>query len=223
MAWTAENAYVTEAEFKSAVKLTGNTDHDDKLSLAATAASRAVDDHCGRRFYVDDATSVRYFTATEPSCLRLTGDPTSVDIASTVDVEVAVDWTGAGTYTDLAASTWRLGPLSAPAEGRPYTRIDLLSAARLFPVGLPDAVKVTATFGWPGATTPATAPAAVREAAMLQAVFLYRRIADAPLGVVGGVGLDGGIVTDTVRVGSSQLVPDARALLARLERGEQRV
>ena len=171
------NDYVTIDVLKSTLTLGGTTFADTDLTAVITAASRAVDNLCERRFYLDaDATSVRYYT------------PTQRDILAIDDLialgSVKTDRIGDGTFPD----TWTvnvdfvLEPYNAtadPADPRPYTDVRVHpNGSFIFPTGYPRSVKVTGQFGW------SSVPDAVQAAAALLATRLLTIRRSAPLGIV---------------------------------------
>lgn len=188
--------YVTRTALKGTLTLANETFADDDIDLALEAASRAIDEHCGRRFYPDsDAAQVRYFSALEDGIVRVD------DLVTLTTLKTDPDRDGVFEYT-WAATDYALGPVNALAEGRPYTEIQRLPyGSYYFPTYYPATIQVTGKFGW------AAAPPAVKAATSILATRLLKRMREAPLGVV-GFGMDGA----TVRVSSTD--PDVGMLLA---------
>lgn len=192
---TAGKLYVQLAEAKSTLQLSGAfADADILRSLGA--ASRAVDEITGRRFYLDaDASQKRYYS---PS------DPWTLDVDDIVTVtSLKTDDAGDGTFEN----TWTLNtdytqePLNAASDLEPWTRFCVHPlGTHLFPVGVPRSVEVTGKFGWP------VVPDLVAEATTLLANRWLKRKREATFGV-SGLGLDGSVV----RIMSSD--PDAKAML----------
>lgn len=175
------NEYATSSELKATLAMTGESFADADIALALTAASRGIDNVCGRRFWADeDADQVRYYNPEAPGCLRID------DLVELT--ELATDPAGDGSFENV----WTLNtdvilePLNAPADGRPWTelRAHPLGAYR-FPCGYPRSVRVTGKFGW------AAVPDQVKEATLILASKLMRRAREAPFGVV-AVGLEQG-------------------------------
>jgi hypothetical protein len=175
----------------STTTLAMDTARDELVALDLAAASRAIDDHCGRYFYADTAASARRFSVygrtrrDRSGRCRLLID----DVASSTGLIVE---TGDGT-TWTAITDYRTEPLNAIAGRRPITAL-----ARAGTWG-GDEVRVTAVWGWPAV------PDAVVKATLIQAARLYRR-KDSPEGVVGSA------EWGTIRV--SRVDPDVQALLA---------
>lgn len=136
--------------------------NEDELAAVIEAASRAIDGHCGRRFWLDDAATDRVFEACDPYVLDLGAH----EIGSSASVTVTTD-DGSGTFsTTVAASGFQLEPVNAPfapAGAAPYTsvrRLDGCWPRQRSRDGRQDLVKITARYGWP------SVPANVAEACM---------------------------------------------------------
>jgi len=167
------NGYITVPELKDWVALNDTVD-DIKIERAITAASRAIDNHCERRFW--QFTGARLFD---------TCDQWILDIDDLVSVTtLKTDAAGDGTYeTTWAVGDYQLLPLNPAAapELRPYDKI-LAVAGQTFPsptgrgrVGL---VEITGVWGWPAI------PEAVSQACKLIATRLLKR-KESPEGVSG--------------------------------------
>lgn len=194
--------YLTLDELKVASETIGVSfiDYDGKRSV--TAASRAIEEYCGRRFWLDaDTTNVRYFTPL---------DNYSVQVDDLVSLgTVQVDYDGAGTFsTPWAATDFTFYPLNAAADGKPYEELRLRRPAYSYP-GLPcweGSVKVTGQFGWPDV------PEQVKSATTLLATKLVKRVREAPFGVVS--------VIDNLAIRVISSDPEFRMLLDPLIRGQ---
>lgn len=164
MAWRP--SYCTAAELRTFVRVPDAVD-DAQLSLAAAAASRAIDRHCLRQFGKTDAPATRVYGAPEPFLLGGRSVWAIDDLMS--DTGLAVTFQG-GAVADVL-----LWPYNAPADGRPWTHLLL---PRAYPA-VDDRLEVAAdVWGW------TAVPDAVKEAALLQGSRLdFRR--DAPAGVAG--------------------------------------
>lgn len=167
------NEYATLEQLKANLGITDDDD-DPILERVLTAASRAVDNYCRRRFWRDPAPVARYFDVSSCSKLR-------VDDIADATVTVATDADGDGTYeTAWAGSDFALLPRNAAADGEPWTHLGRAANSALsFPRGA-GRVQVTATFGWPAV------PPAVVEATLLQAARWFHR-KDTPFAVAEGV------------------------------------
>jgi hypothetical protein len=196
--------YLTIADFKKTLELQGESFADSDLAVAITAASRAIDKCCDRRFWADeDADQVRYYTPTSPGVLQIDDLVTLTDL----DTDEQGDQTFSQAWT-VNTSVF-LEPLNAAADGEPYTRL-CVNAARTslyFPVQYGRSVRVTGKFGWPAV------PSEVKQAATIIAGRLLKRARETPMGVVmAGTGFDGA----AIRIASQD--PDVTMLLSPLRR-----
>lgn len=193
-------AYLSLEELKVASEVTGLSFMDYDGQRSVTSASRAIDEYCGRRFWLDaDTTSVRYFTPTDGYCVQVD------DLVALGTVQS--DSGGDGTYeTTWAAADFNTWPLNAAADGKPYEE---LRARRANYTPWPcweASVKVTGQFGWP------TVPEQVKTATTLLATKLVKRVREAPFGVVS--------VVDNIAVRVINSDPEMKLLLDPLVRGQ---
>lgn len=129
--------YVTASDLQSWL---GGGDTTE-LALAAEAASRAIDKHCGRQF--GNAMGTRFYVP----------DRGVVAIDDTFDAGLTVEFDGAPVaYTPL--------PRNAPANGRPWTQLEVSARGE---------VAITGEFGWPDV------PDAIKLATLILAAQLYER------------------------------------------------
>jgi hypothetical protein len=196
--------YLTVAELKSTLELSGESYADDDLNVAITAASRSVDSFCDRRFWADaDANQIRYYTPTSSVVVQIDDLVTLTTLATddAGDQTFGQAWTA---NTDLF-----LEPLNAAADGQPYTRLctNPARSSLYFPLQYGRSVKVTGKFGWPAV------PTEVKQATTIIAGRLLKRARETPMGVVmAGVGFDGA----AIRIASQD--PDVTMLLSPLRR-----
>lgn len=161
--------YCTLYDLKSSLSITDSVD-DQRLSAAITAASAWVDQWCGREFVQASGTADRTFAPTGM------WEPLIIDDAASI-VEVAIDDDLDGTFGDILTSAdWQAEPLNK--ANWPFTRLRPLEDGYWPTYRGRATVKVTATYGWP------STPAAVTQAATLQAARLFKRM-DSPMGVIG--------------------------------------
>lgn len=166
--------YATAAELKSALGIT-DTDDDSDIAVVLTAASRALDDFCGR-FFFQDSTAREYVA--EHSDVLYTDDLVSV---TTVSIDNDDDDVA---ELALAAADWHLEPLNAAANSKPFTRIaTTLGGTRAF--NRARRVKVEGTFGWPAV------PDGIKQATIHQATMLLKSSKEGTLGVAPVAGFDG--------------------------------
>lgn len=161
--------YTTLAILKASLGIEqADTDDDDALSAAITAASRAIDRYTGTTFY--PVTEARYFDPISPIEVWVDRFGTT----SGLTVQVGVDGTYPTTVDSTDVVAW---PYNAPSNGRAYCRL-LVPSAQM-PCGyLRPTVKVTAQWGF------TDLPDDVAEACRLKAAKLYRR-KDSPEGIAG--------------------------------------
>lgn len=172
------SSYVSVYDLKSSLGLPTTATIDADMTRAAMAASRMVDSLTGRTFYAGAAAETRWFTPVSANYL-LVGDMIAVDA-------LELDGTAYVADTDwFRDSTDVLRPING---------------AFRFPVGR-RAVSVTGQWGW------IAPPVAVKEAAQILAVQLYKRVREAPFGVV-AVTMEG----EAVRI--SRADPQIDGLLA---------
>lgn len=159
------NEYADLDEVKDWLGIT-STDHDTVLDILREGISRKVDDYCGRRFWIDDTTSVRYYTA-EDSTHIWVEDIDSSDPTITVESDDDNDGSFERSWTrdELNNYGYRLEPLNADVHGRPYTALQAL--ANVFPRGN-RGVKVTAKHGYAS-----TVPPQVKTAMFLQVQSIW--------------------------------------------------
>ena len=169
------NGYASLAEVKAAARIIDTVD-DVLLEIAIESASRAIDGHTRRNFYVaGTAVSTRVFAATNSDFVWVD------DFASTTGLIVKTADNLDGNFnTTWAATDYQLEPLNGVSEGVswPYTRIRT-TGGKGFPYGSGLAgLQVTARFGW------SAVPTAIKQACIILAGRQFKRY-DSPLGVAG--------------------------------------
>jgi hypothetical protein len=135
------------------------TAHDDEYDRAITAASRQIDEYCGRHFYKVETPTAKLFRPYQ--CDEVwTGD-----IATSVGLIVQTDMDDDGVFeTTWAATDYQLEPFDRLNGTHPYEMIVALGAAE-FPipnqrfttgnasryrrVSRRARVQITASWGWP--------------------------------------------------------------------------
>ncbi len=193
---TITNGYVTLSEIRGEIGITDGTDttDDTRLEHAVEAASRAIDEECRRRFYLDGAASARYYTAKDNDYLRVDdiGATTGLVVATDEDDDRDYDYTWAATDYDAE-------PYNAIADGEPITALRTTpQGVYSFPLNR-KGCKITAKWGWPSVPPP------IKRACMIEAVRLYKR-RDAIFGVMGSA--------ETGQMTLPALDPDVKRLLA---------
>ncbi|HEY9414189.1 MAG TPA: hypothetical protein VIQ30_05480 [Pseudonocardia sp.] len=169
------NGYCTTAELREHFRDTGSELTTELLERAINATSRAIDRHCGRRFWQDSAVQAKVYRADDAYELDVD------DISTTTGLIIATDTTGDGSYaTTWAPSDYQLEPLNADTESTAHAWWRVVAIdGELFPVSARRAtVRVTARFGW------SAVPDMVTEACILRAAALFKR-KEAVFGIAG--------------------------------------
>jgi len=191
------NEYISREELKEALSIAGQAFADQDIDRAISAASRAIDQATGRRFYPDPADTTRKYVPINPGYLMID------DLSSLT------------TLTDTGGAVWTvntdfyLEPINAVAEGQAYTGIRSINRPFLwdqsnqgsYAPGPDGRVSVTGKFGW------LAPPPEIVQATQILATRLMRRGREATFGVL-GMGLDGA----AVRIVNTD--PDVQALVA---------
>lgn len=176
MAWAPDYTDV-DALREFVTSSTEEIDADEaNFPRAIAAASRAIDLHCRRQFGLVAAPEARrYRVQYRAGYLVAVIDDLMTTTGLLVDGE--------------AVATPELTPLNAAPEGRPWTALEVDSAA----VDDRGRVSITARWGW------TTVPVAVVEACLLQASRLSAR-RTSPFGVAGSPDTGGGELRLLARV-----------------------
>lgn len=170
--------YCSADDLKARLSIPDTAD-DALVSDAVDAASRAVEEICGRYFW--NGTDTR--TYIPQSVYRQDTD----DLVSVTTLKVDYDGDGVfettwtqGTDYALEVSPGHYNP-AAKGEQWPYTGFTILGP-KLIPYTWPwshlDRIQITGVFGWPAI------PSAVRQATLIAAADLFR-LKDAPFGIAG--------------------------------------
>lgn len=185
--------YASLYTVRLALGINNDTSRDDLIEGACQAASRFIDDACGRRFYADTTATARTYRL-RGRCYRTDeGEALMVDdISTTSGLTVAIGYGSSySTITD-----YETAPDNALALGQPIT--ELIRTNSGWAYSPYSRVRVTAKWGWP------SVPDAITEAAKIQAMRLYRR-KDSPEGVTASA------EWGAVRV--TRIDPDVEALI----------
>jgi hypothetical protein len=145
------------------------------LARAINAASRAIDQHCGRRFWQDPEVQVKVFRPADPY------EATIDDISTQTGVIVKTDDDADGTYESTwDAEDWQLEPLNAGTDGpAAHAWWTLVALDAPFPThSRRPLLQVTARYGW------SDVPHEVEEACLLRAAAIFKR-KEAIFGVAG--------------------------------------
>lgn len=193
VATRAPLVYASLYTVRLALGINNDTSRDALIQSACEAASRYIDDTCGRRFYADTTATARTYRLRGRAYQTDEGQALMVDdISSTSGLVVAVGYGASfSTITD-----YETAPDNALALGQPIT--ELIRTAGTWSYSRFSRVRVTAKWGFP------SVPDAIAEAAKLQAMRLYRR-KDSPEGVMASA------EWGAVRV--TRIDPDVEALI----------
>lgn len=175
---TITNGYATLQELRDQFGDSNSQLPQTDLERAISATSRAIDRHCGRRFWQDPTAQAKRYRP---------GDCDAVwvdDISTTVGLVIATDSDDDGVYEETWASTdYELEPLDADTESTAYAwwRIVAVGDYRFPTYGRRASLQVTAKFGW------SAIPEQVNQACILRAAAIFKR----KEAVFGTVGLNG--------------------------------
>lgn len=176
MPWSPD--YITVAELRAhmAAETAGT---DTPFSTAITAASRAIDHHCGRQFGLTGSAVARVYTYAG-ECLEGRAALAVDDVQTTTGLALAFDLDDDGTYEEsLTLSTdYDLWPWNAAADGKPWTHVVLRPTAAAYFPSFARGVQVTGNWGW------SSVPTLVKQACLIQASRYYVR-KDAAFGIAG--------------------------------------
>lgn len=192
------NEYGTVALLRAQLKLNpGDATRDAELAAALAAASRRIDQRCGRRFYKTPEPTARTWPLVGRITRDIDGEVLLVDDIATAD-GLLVETGSAGGTTWAPVTNYETLPYNAADWGLPVTALRQFYHGWSWSWNVRARVRVTAVWGWP------TVPDEITQAAVLLAARLYKR-QDSPDGVAGSA--DWGII----RV--SRLDPDVEDLI----------
>ncbi|MFF5988142.1 head-tail connector protein [Prauserella flavalba] len=168
--------YISLEDLKERLTVEDTVD-DALLTAAIKAASRGINQECGRDFQQADVATPRLYRPTSAT-LVITHDLYTQD-----GLLVEIDTDDDGVHeTTVLASAYELEPMDGVQNGQigwPFWRIRLVDGTE-FPLGRRHTVRVTAKWGW------AAVPDDITQAAYVLAEDIAK-LRDAPFGV-GGFG-----------------------------------
>lgn len=192
----ATNGYATLQQIKNWIGLSDARD-DLSLDLCIEAASRTIDDHCSRRFYLDTNVSARKYKVVNPYHVVVD------DIGTTTGFIFKTDDDADGTFeTTWASIDLQYEPLYHDAT--PITLIRIVNGVLPKNCNGRAEVEITAKWGWPAV------PSEVQMATLIYATRLFKR-RQSPEGIL-GLSTEG----SPIRLGSDD--KDVAKLLARYQR-----
>ncbi len=165
---------LTDEAVGDTVTITNVTDVEDDLKIEdlVTAASRAIEKHCRRRFWKNSSDETRYYTAFDGETLFPEDDIVSI-------TSLLTDEDGDRTYEVTWATTdYDLLPYNASLDGWPYTWIETTPEGDYTFPTVKKGVKITGVFGF------SSVPAEVKQACLLLCERFVARH-NAPLGLSG--------------------------------------
>lgn len=166
------NGYATLAEVKSALRITDSVD-DTLLEMAIESASRLIDGHANRAFYLIGS-AVRYYVAEDDYVAQID------DLANgTVVIKTANNADGIYDIT-WGSDDYQLEPLNQFLDGQSWVFTSIRAIGDyLWPISGGEAlVQVTGNWGW------SATPIAIKQACIIQSSRIFKRL-DSPLGVAG--------------------------------------
>lgn len=172
------NGYCTTTQLRTHLEDTGSTMSAELLDRAINASSRAIDQYCRRRFWLDSGVATRTYFVESPWFAYVD------DIASRTGLVVKTGTDGTTFPTTLTAGTdFTLEPrnadqfTSAP-DAFAFWKIRMVGTQWLYVDCRRPTLSVTAQHGW------SAIPPDIEQACILKAASLFKR-KDAPFGVAG--------------------------------------
>lgn len=176
---TVTNGYCTQAQLRTYLVDSGSNLSSELLDRAVNAASRAIDRHCGRRFWQDSGVSTRTFIIRDQNHAFVD------DISTRTGLIVKIGVDGVNYPTTLAIdSDFILEPRNADQfagatfDAYAFWQIRPTLSRWLYTSPTVPTLQVTARYGW------SAVPDEVTAACLLKAASLFKR-KDAPFGVAG--------------------------------------
>jgi hypothetical protein len=168
------NGYCTEVELRDHLQDSGSRLDADLIERAINAASRAVDNYTGRRFWQDPTVQTRKFRPMEDRIAWVT------DISTTTGLIVSTGDDGTFPNAWLIDDDFELEPENADLDATAFAwwRILAVGDRRFIPSKFRRTLLVTARFGW------SAVPDAINEATILKASQLFQR-KNAVFGIAG--------------------------------------
>ncbi|MFI5955816.1 phage gp6-like head-tail connector protein [Cryptosporangium sp. NPDC051539] len=165
-------SYCTVDELRARLNDTRETLDADELQSKIDTASREIDLHCGRRFWLDSVATPRVYEGCSRQVLiDDVGDTTGLIVEGAAD---------GVSYSAIAANAYELQPLNAAGDGL-VPHAWWLLAESPYPASMwvwQSRIRVTARWGW------SAVPTQVHEAALLRAAALFKR-RESPTGFAG--------------------------------------
>ena len=167
------NGYCTLTELRDQLGDSGSKLDQDLLEKAINATSRAVDSHCGRRFWQDPTVQTLLYRPEDHDVAWVDDISTTTGLVIKTDPGFDYSWSETWASTD-----YDLEPLNADKHGPAYSWYRIIAIGDFpFPLNARRrTLSVTARFGF------SAIPDAVNEATIIKAASIFRR-KDAIFGV----------------------------------------
>jgi hypothetical protein len=169
------NGYCTLQQLRDHFGDSGASLPTSLLERAINAASREIDEFCGRRFWIDETVQTRLYRPEFDDLVWVD------DIATRTGLVIKTDSTGDGTYaTTWATTDYELQPLNADVNGGAYcwTRIAAVGRYRFPTTGQYPGLQLIGKGGW------SAEPPEVEQACIIRSAALVKRF-ESPFGVAG--------------------------------------
>ena len=192
------NNYTTLAAVRAMLGITNaaDTGNDTYIENIIEAVSRSIDEHCHRHFFTTTADETRYFQGLDHE-MCLTDDIITITTLKT-------DEDGDRTYEKTWATTdYDPKPDNYSLDSKPIMWLVCAPNGTLYFPKESKAVQIVGKFGY---CTLDNVPKQIAQAALLQSVRLFKRMREAPFGVVGASDMGTAIVI-------SKFDPDVELLL----------
>ena len=182
---TITNGYTTLAAVRYMLGISNSADtgNDTYIEAIVHGVSRSIDKYCHRRFYTTAADETRIYSGFGIGDICYTDDILTITTLKTDD-------DGDRTYEITWATTdWDGKPDNYAVDVLPIMWLEMAPNGRYsFPLHN-KSVQIVGKFGYKSTT-----PDDVAQAALLQSVRLFKRVREAPFGVVGSSDMGTSIV-----------------------------
>jgi len=178
-----------------------DTGNDTYIEGIVHAVSRSIDEYCHRRFFTTTADETRYFQGLDHE-MCLTDDIITITTLKT-------DEDGDRTYEKTWATTdYDPKPDNYSLDSKPIMWLVCAPNGTLYFPTDSKSVQIVGKFGW---CALANVPDKVAQACLLQSVRLYKRMREAPFGIVGSSDMGTAVVI-------TKFDPDVEFLLQQFKR-----
>lgn len=171
------NGYTTLAAVRFMLNISNASDttNDTYIEKIVQAVSRSIDEHCHRRFYTTTSDETRYYDGLDYD-VCLTDDIISITTLKTDDDNDRVY------ETTWETTDYDPKPDNYSLDAKPIMWLEISPNGDYTFPGHSKSVQIVGKFGW---CALANVPDDVSQAALLQSVRIFKRMKEAPFGVVG--------------------------------------